>query len=200
MSVNLFTGKEVQYLYSVNRESSDSSMIPCQLQLVCCGSWQPFLLGICCTALPLLSFAFIIFLLWWWGGEVICLNSNWRKKLQSNLFLLTLPDLFVIEPRELYCWHKRETRREGQAQYHSILAEIQLNFRGSLLKTLSMSQALGARYVLSLSYSLNYRCCCFLLPSIMKPIIRFVTTASVSSLKEALQSYDLVLLRTWYVH
>lgn len=111
------------------------------------------------------------------GGEVICLNSNWRKKLQTNLFLLTLPDLFVIEPRELYCWHKRETRREGQAQYHSILAEIQLNFRGSLLKTLSMSQALGARYVLSLSYSLNYRCCCFLLPSIMKPIIRFVTTA-----------------------
>ena len=38
MSVNLFTSKEVQYLHSVNKESSDNSMIPCQLQLVCCGS------------------------------------------------------------------------------------------------------------------------------------------------------------------
>lgn len=53
--------------------------------------------------------------------------------------------------------------REGQAQDHSILPEIHLNFCEILLKTLSTSQALGAGHVLSLSYSLYY-CCCFLLP------------------------------------
>lgn len=63
MSVNLCTSKEVQYLHSVNKGSSDSSVIPQKLQLVCCGSWQPFLPGIHCTALPVLSFAFIILLL-----------------------------------------------------------------------------------------------------------------------------------------
>lgn len=51
-----------------------------------------------------------------------------------------MPDIFVIEPHELYCWHMREVGREGQAQDHSIQSEIHLNLREILLKALRISQ------------------------------------------------------------
>lgn len=50
--------------------------------------------------------------------------------------------------------------------------------------------------MLSLSYSVGCYCSLLLLTSIIQPVIPFVTPSSVSSSKEALQKYDLVLVRT----
>ena len=97
--------------------------------------------------------------------ELICLNSNWKKKNSKIIYFFLLCQTFSLQSHMNFTGGMRKMEREGQAQDQSILAEVHLSFREILLKTLSMSQALGAKHVLSLSYSLYCCCCCFLLPS-----------------------------------
>lgn len=53
MSVNFLIDKRIEQLHSVNKAGQNAnSTMPRQLQLVCCGSWQPLL---CSPALPLLA-------------------------------------------------------------------------------------------------------------------------------------------------
>lgn len=95
--------------------------------------------------------------------ELTCLNSLLGKKKSKITYFSLLCQTFSLYSHMKFIAGTGEMRREGQqAQDHSIFTEIQLKFHEVFLKTLSMSQALGARYVLVLMYSFN--CYCFLLP------------------------------------